>query len=162
MAATALLRLGKLCGRSDYLAAAQRTLATFTDVMSRHPTAAGQLLIALDFQMGPTPELVLMAPPSDADPAAVLADLRRRYLPNKVVARRPGGTPSPRLDALFAGKPVPASGVPLSVCHGFPCQAPAILAALSRSCSTVESRSTRRQPTINDRSPRCAPLDFRK
>ncbi|HUY32944.1 MAG TPA: thioredoxin domain-containing protein [Pirellulales bacterium] len=126
MAATALLRLGKLCGRQDYLAAAERTLATFTELMTRHPTAAGQLLIALDFERGPSPELVLMAPASDADAAAVLGDLRRRYLPNKVVARRVGGTPSARLDAIFAGKPVPASGIALYVCRDFTCQAPAV------------------------------------
>jgi len=126
MAATALLRLGKLCGRADYLAAAGRTLATFSEVMSRHPTAAGQLLIALDFELGPSPELVLMAPASDTDVAAVLVELRRRYLPNKVVARRPGTAPSARLDAIFAGKPVPASGVALYVCRDFTCQAPAV------------------------------------
>jgi len=126
MAATALLRLGKLCGRPDYLAAARRTLATFTELMSRHPTAAGQLLIALDFELGPSPELVLMAPANDEDAAAVLAEVRRRYLPNKVVARRPGVAPSAQLDTIFAGKPVPASGVALYVCRDFTCQAPAV------------------------------------
>jgi uncharacterized protein YyaL (SSP411 family) len=126
MAATALVRLGKLCGRTDYLDAARRTLAASGKLLSQHPTAAGQLLIALDFTLGPAAELVVMAPPGEADADAVLAEVRRRYLPNKVVARRPVGSSSPLLDGLFAGKPTPASGVALYVCHNFTCDTPAI------------------------------------
>ncbi|HEV3023759.1 MAG TPA: thioredoxin domain-containing protein, partial [Pirellulales bacterium] len=79
MAATALARLGKLCGRSDDVDAARRTLASLAKLMSQHPTAAGQLLIALDFMLDPAPELVLTAPPGDPDADSVLAEVRRRY-----------------------------------------------------------------------------------
>ena len=48
LAATALLRLGKLLGRSDYLDAAEATLAAAVPILERAPMAAGQMLLALD------------------------------------------------------------------------------------------------------------------
>jgi uncharacterized protein YyaL (SSP411 family) len=124
--ATALARLGTLCGESKYLTAAHQTLAAFAETLSRHPTAAGQFLIALDFILGPSLELVLAAQPNSEDATAVLSELRRRYLPNKIVVRRPGRSVSSRLDAVFVGKPIPPSGLALYVCREFSCETPAI------------------------------------
>jgi uncharacterized protein len=126
MAAAFLPRLGRLCGRADYLAAAERTLSTFVGLMERHPTAAGQLLLALDFHLGPAPELVLLGDRTQPDMAEVLLEVRRRFLPNRVLAGRPTGeTPaSPHLAGLFAGKTL-ASTPTLYVCEHFACRAPA-------------------------------------
>ncbi len=71
MAATALLRLGKLTGRGDYLDAAVRTLQAAAGLMERFPSAAGQMLAALDFHLGPTPEIVVVGRTDDADTAAL-------------------------------------------------------------------------------------------
>jgi uncharacterized protein YyaL (SSP411 family) len=142
MAAMALLRLGKLCGRNDYLAAAEQTLGAFTDLMEKHPMATGQMLLALDIYLGPTPELVIIGG-SDGDATGrVLADLRRPFWPNKLVAKRPSGTEAQELKDLFAGKsdrvplasPVPGGAAPiiadsepaLYVCENFVCAAPVI------------------------------------
>jgi uncharacterized protein YyaL (SSP411 family) len=130
MAATALLRLGKLCGRSDYLEHAQRTLRTFSALMKQHPTASGQMLIALDFYLGPTPELVLLLPGKAASAAALrdelLSPLQRHFIPNKVLAAR-GDSPKkplPHLADIFAGKQVEQHQPMLYVCQNFACQAP--------------------------------------
>ena len=88
MAATMLLRLGKLCGRSDYLAAAEQTLQTFVDWMEKSPTATGQMLLGLDMQLGPTPELVILG--DDDDTRAVLTALHRRFWPNKARGQATG------------------------------------------------------------------------
>ena len=88
MAVMALLRLGKVTGRTDYLEAAERTLHIFAEMMQQHPMAAGQMLMALDFRVGPTPELVILGAAS-AERSKILADLRRRFWPNKVVCVRP-------------------------------------------------------------------------
>ena len=118
LAATALLRLGKLTGRADYTAAAVGTLKAATGLMERFPSAAGQMLAALDFHLGPTPEIVILGSDhtasdsdSDSDTAAALADLRHRFIPNKVVAGRTSLTPS---------KPSPT----VFICENFTCQAP--------------------------------------
>jgi uncharacterized protein YyaL (SSP411 family) len=127
MAATVLLRLAKLAGRGDYLDAAVRTLQAAAGLMERFPSAAGQMLGALDFHLGPTPEIVIASPKTD-DAQAVTSALQRRYIPNKVVAVRSAGKStnrSPALEPLFAGKH--AAGEPtLYLCKDFACQAPVI------------------------------------
>src|SRR4051812_49707989 len=57
LAANALLRLGRLLNRTDYLDAAERTLAAALPVLQRAPMAAGQMLLALDRYLGPANEL---------------------------------------------------------------------------------------------------------
>ncbi|HJT32017.1 MAG TPA: thioredoxin domain-containing protein [Pirellulales bacterium] len=126
MVVTMLLRLGKLCGRNDYLEAAHRTLTAFAGLLEKHPTAAGQMLIALDFYLGPTPELVLLGLDNGEDLLQVRAEVWRRYLPNKAIASRPADGHCAALDGAFEDKAA-ADGQPaLFICENFACQAPAI------------------------------------
>ena len=137
MAAIALLRLGKLCGRSDYLTAAEETLHMAAGLMDKAPAATGQMLVALDFLLGPTNEIVLLGNVDESDTSNVLADLRHRFLPNQVVACRStaevqGG--SKMLDAIFRGKNPQAESPSVYLCRDFTCETPvtgkdAILAA---------------------------------
>jgi uncharacterized protein YyaL (SSP411 family) len=154
MAATALLRLGHLIGNSDYLESACRTLIAGLPVMERAPTAAGQLLIALDMWLGPMEEIVLLGGSDQEVNREVVALLRRTYLPNVVVAYRPDAIPqgahaprspadasrspsqSTHLEPLFAGRSAVDGQPTLFVCRNFTCQAPlvgreAIVAALA-------------------------------
>jgi hypothetical protein len=127
LAAMALLRLGKLTGRTDYLESAVATLRAATNLMERFPTAASQMLLALDMYLGPTPEIAILGNPADADTQAILADLRHRFVPNKVVAMRSPDAKekASALDPLFAGKT--ASILPtVFICENFTCGAPLI------------------------------------
>lgn len=60
MAATCLVRLGKLTGRTDYVAAAAEALKLALPVMQRAALAAAQSLIALDLWLGPTAEIAII------------------------------------------------------------------------------------------------------
>ncbi len=60
MAAAVLLRLGKLIGGRDFSDSAVATLQAAAGLMERFPSAAGQMLAALDFHLGPTPEIVIL------------------------------------------------------------------------------------------------------
>ena len=124
MAATALIRLGKLTGRMDYLEAARGALLTGTAVMERAPTAAGQMLIALDMWLGPMPEVVLLG--GEADAAALLDDFRSRFLPRSLIAfrRLGGGYRSTHLEPLFHGKAAMDGAPTAFVCERFECSAP--------------------------------------
>ncbi len=53
LAATALLRLGRLLGRTDYLDVAERTMTAALPIMERVPMAAGQMLLASIGKSGP-------------------------------------------------------------------------------------------------------------
>ena len=146
LAATALARLGKLTGTRKYVDAADGALRAAAGLMQQAPTAMGQMLLALDFQLGPTYELVFAADRHDGPTDDALRDVRRRFLPNKALAGlfadTPGKAPA-LLKDLLAGK-TPVDGQPvLYVCEGFTCQEPAVgreamsvkLASLARATS---------------------------
>jgi hypothetical protein len=132
LAATALLRLGKLLGRRDYLDAAADTLAAAVPIMRQAPMAAGQMLLALDRYLGPAHELTLVGELGRDDVASASAIIMQHYLPRSVIAIRlrdpkfADSNRAPELDALFAGK-ASSDGEPvLYVCENFTCQEPAV------------------------------------
>jgi len=127
MAATTLLRLGRLCGRSDFLTAAQDTLAAGAGVMETSPVAAGQLLCALDTYLGPMSEIVILGDAEEEETAEVITNLRSRYLPNRVVACRPQAEVedgSPELDPIFTGRFSQGEPPTVYVCEKFTCLEP--------------------------------------
>jgi uncharacterized protein len=125
MAATAMVRLGKLTGRADLIDAAERTLLAGLGAMQQAPTAAGQLLIALDLHLGPTYEIAIIGNPSQAQTKDAVGDLRRRFVSNKVVAcRSQPDIGSANLAALFAGKAAGSELPTVFICRDFACEAP--------------------------------------
>ena len=134
LAATALLRLAKLTGRSDFLNAAVGTLKVAEPQMSQHPMATGQMLLALDFHAGPSYEIVLVGEALNGDVTEILSDIRSRYLPRRVLACSVAGATSTSgsLVDLFKGKQ-PQDGRPVTyVCRNFACDAPAVGIEASR------------------------------
>ena len=85
-AATALLRLAKLSGRDDLRDKAVRTLQLCRSLMERSPLAAGQLLLALDFHLGPVEEIVIVGDPRVEETKKVLAALHGKFRPHHVLA----------------------------------------------------------------------------
>jgi uncharacterized protein YyaL (SSP411 family) len=148
LAATALLRLGRLLGRSDYLDAAERTLAAALPILQRAPTAAGQMLLALDRHLGPAHELVLVGDMAHDDVKHAVTAIQGRYLPRSVVAVRDSASADPtaarsqHLDNLFAGKESPDGQPVLYICQNFACQEPAVgLAAIKAKLDELTNTS---------------------
>jgi uncharacterized protein YyaL (SSP411 family) len=137
LAATALLRLGELLGRSDYLDAAESAMAAALPIMERAPTAAGQMLLALDRFVGPSHELVLMGDLSGEEMKQAIKAIQQRFLPRTVLAVRDGSPNDPtesrsrELEQIFAGKESQDGQPTLYVCQNFTCQRPVVgLAAI--------------------------------
>jgi uncharacterized protein YyaL (SSP411 family) len=128
MTATALIRLGTLTGRQDYVDAARGTLELAAGLMEKAPTAAGQSLIAADMLIGPMQEIVVVAGDSEQEFADVLAALRQRYEPNRVITARCKSMTkqSAALDAIFAGRTAINGQTTLFICENFTCQAPLV------------------------------------
>lgn len=126
MAATALLRLGRLTGREAYLAEARGTLEWAAGFLDQTPAATAQMLLAATLFLGPLREIVVLGDPHAPDTDAVLSDLRQRFIPDCVIACRPpdqaGG--SAALNPLFAGKRPQPPAPTVFVCENFACQAP--------------------------------------
>jgi uncharacterized protein YyaL (SSP411 family) len=136
MAVQALLRLAALTGRADFRAKAADTLRLFRGLMEQSPSAVGQMLVALDFYLGPVRELAIVGDPAADDTRAVLRAARGRFAPRQVVALRHLDAPDDGVP-LLRDRPAGPAGVRLYVCQGFSCQSPsdgaeAALAALGK------------------------------
>lgn len=100
--------------------------------MQQAPTAAGQMLLALDRYLGPAHELVLIADFAIPEAQDALDEIQRRFLPRCVIARRDvddvtmNVSYSADLDAVFDGKVSPDGRPVLYICQNFACQAPAV------------------------------------
>jgi len=84
IAASNLLRLGHLSGRKDYLDKARSTLDAWAAMPDLPLSACCRMLVALESELSPPVEIVITAPDAAAA-GPLLAELRARYLPNKLV-----------------------------------------------------------------------------
>jgi uncharacterized protein YyaL (SSP411 family) len=130
MAAYALARLGTLVGQPHLLGKAYATLEAMSGQLDKFALASGQSLLALDFVLGPTHEIVLADSKLNdaAEGDAALRELHQRFWPNKVVLRRPlamSDSAVPQmLQSLFTGKEPAATELKVFVCEKGACQTP--------------------------------------
>jgi uncharacterized protein YyaL (SSP411 family) len=122
MAVTGLLRLHKLTGNGVWLDKATTTLELYRGLLASSPLAAGQMLIALDFQLGPVQEFAVMGEETAVAPA--LAAIRQGFRPRKVVAWKDPRTADDSVK-LLEGK-TDRGDVTTYICQDFTCQAPVV------------------------------------
>jgi uncharacterized protein len=111
----ALLRLARMTDREDFRRAAQRTLEAFALRMTSGGAGVPQMLVALAFALGKPMEIVLAGPPD----SELLAAIRRRFLPNAVIAWA-GESPVPMPAVADRGCDKPTA----YVCSNFACNLP--------------------------------------
>ena len=123
MAVTGLLRLAALTGRDDLRQKAEATLTAYQGVMNDSPIAVGQMLIALDFLLGPVQEFAVVGDAADAETKQVLALIRKDFRPNKVLAFRDAKAGDDV--ALLKGKAA-LGAVTTYICQNLVCEAPLV------------------------------------
>ena len=125
MAAYAMLRLGRLCARTDLEEKAVATLEVLSGQMAKHALASSQSLLAADFLTGPAWELVLVEGKDSATNEQVRRDLLATFVPNRLIV--PGGEPVPAspIAALFHNRPAINGEPTLYICRQGACQTPA-------------------------------------
>jgi uncharacterized protein YyaL (SSP411 family) len=133
VAATALLRLARLTGRDDLRDRAVQTLQLCRGLMEGSPLGAAQLLLALDFHLGPVEEIVIVGDPRADDTKKVLAALNGKFRPHHVLATRivnKGDNPdwdTSVEETLPLLKDKTAQGpVTTYICQDYACQAPLV------------------------------------
>jgi uncharacterized protein YyaL (SSP411 family) len=95
-----LIRLARLLGDSEIESKADTIGETFSNEISRMQTTYSFMLVALDYALGPSHEIVIAGEASGEDTLAMLGSLRERFLPSTVVLLRPGGDGSKQLNSL--------------------------------------------------------------
>jgi uncharacterized protein YyaL (SSP411 family) len=89
VAALNLLRLGHMTGSEDYLKKAEGISRAFSESVNRYPPGHAHLMVALDYALNPSYEVVIVGRPAAKDTIAMLKALRKPFLPSKVVLLRP-------------------------------------------------------------------------
>jgi uncharacterized protein len=126
VAATALLRLAKLTGRRDLYDKAVETMQAFRSVLESSPMAAGQMLLALDFHLGPVQEIAVIGPTDSGPVRSVLTAVHRQFRPHVVLASRPPSESCADMAVPLLRDKVALGDVTTYICRDFSCQAPAV------------------------------------
>jgi len=80
-----LLRLSRITGKEDFEEKAYRTGKTFSVEVKKLPLAHTCLMAALDFALGPSFEVVIAGEAGKEDTGDLLKELRKNFLPCKIV-----------------------------------------------------------------------------
>jgi len=95
-----LLRLGRMTATSDLEDKAAEIGRAFSISVTKSPSAHTQLMVALDFGIGPCYEVVIAGNSEAEDTKAMFKALRAHFLPSKVALLNPSEGESPEIAQL--------------------------------------------------------------
>ncbi len=125
LAAELFLRLAKLLDRPAYIAHATGVMALMADALGEQPAAFGRLLCAADLHLNPGVEIAIIGDPAAADMRSLLAEARRPFLPNSVLAgAAPGDAAAAAFVPLLAGRGLVGGKAAAYVCRNYACNLP--------------------------------------
>ncbi len=127
VAASNLLRIGRITGDEELEKKAESLFKTFEKKVRAAPSGFTQLLIALDFAVGPAYEVVIAGRPGAEDTQRMLDLLRRSFTPNAIVLFRPAGPNTPPISRIaeFTQPQIALDGRATAyVCKNYVCNAP--------------------------------------
>ena len=124
MATSVLLRLAVITGDPAMQQWASTALQSASELMSHLPSGAGHWLCALDFSLSAVKEVAIVGNRDDEATQALVSEVYRSYLPNRVFLGRTGdGTPLPGVPLLEGRELV--NGRPAAyVCQNYVCNLP--------------------------------------
>ncbi len=124
VAALNLYRLADLTGNASFENRAERLLRAHLPQVERYPSAFTQMLIALDYALGPRQQIVLVPGDDERPLAEMLQALRRRFLPcTVVVLHRPGDAVLEGISSIVEGKESVEGRAAAYVCMDRSCRA---------------------------------------
>ena len=127
VAALNLLRLGRITGNAAWEQKAEQLAAAFSGSVGQFPSGYTQLLVAREFAMGPSREVVITGDLDAEDTRALIRELHRLFLPNKVVLFRPAGQAEPDIVRMapYTRGQTPVDGKATAyVCVNYACGLP--------------------------------------
>ena len=124
MAVDALLRLAVITGDGDMERRASGALRGVRQLMMTFPTAAGHWLGALDFYLSRAKEVVIMGERGGAETSALLTEVYRHYIPNRVLLGASEGDDSATGLPLLADRRMVDGKATAYLCENYVCQLP--------------------------------------
>ncbi len=95
-----LLRLARLTGDHTLEEKAAQISRAFSDQISQMPSGHAQFMVATDFAIGPSYEVVIAGSPGASDTIDMFGALNSRFIPNHVAIYRPSDQESPDIDKI--------------------------------------------------------------
>ena len=86
VAAMNLVRFHELTGDDRYRRKAESTFRAFSKTIERSPAALSEMLLALDFHLDRAKQILIVAPDSRAQAEPFLIELRRSFVPNRILS----------------------------------------------------------------------------
>ena len=122
-----LLRLAQIRARKEWRERAEKTIRAYQPTLSNFASAMPQMLVALDVDLSKPRQIVIAGKRDAPGTKALLAELRRHFLPNKILLLADGAEGqkylAEKLGAIGAMSMV--DGKPAAyVCENFTCKAP--------------------------------------
>ena len=100
VAALNLMRLARITADAALERNAEQIGRTFSGNIRQFPSAYTQMLLATEFAVGPSREVVIAGKPGARDTEEMLRELGRLFLPNKVVILRPSDDTAGQIEAI--------------------------------------------------------------
>ena len=122
-----LLRLGRMTATLDWEEKAEGIGRAFSQNVKQLPSAHTQLMVSLDFGIGPCYEVVIAGGAHAEDTKVMVRALRTRFLPSKVVLLNPAEQDSPetaQLAAVTRHRPSIEGKATAYVCLNYNCKLP--------------------------------------
>ena len=143
VAARNLLRLSQMLKRADWRERAAQTLRAFQPQLAQAPSGMPQMLVALDGLHAKTRQIIIAGQPDAPDTRALLREIHRHFIPNKIILLADGGAGQQFLAAQveFMKDVKPLHGHATAyVCENFVCQLPASdVATLAKLLNTAHT-----------------------
>ncbi len=122
-----LLRLAQMMDQAGYAEKAEKLLRAFSADPQRLSQTMPAMLSALDFRLSQPKQILLAGERTSAATQAMLTEIHRHFLPNKILMLADGGAGQAMLQNHFAflGSIKPVDGITTAyVCQNHTCQLP--------------------------------------
>ncbi len=122
-----LLRLGRITANPEFEEKAVMIGSTFSKNVQQSPSAYGQLMTALDFEAGPSYEIVIAGNSQAVETKEMIKAIHRLFIPNKVIILRPTEQEKPDIVriAKYTKHQKSLNGkVTAYICRNYTCQSP--------------------------------------
>ncbi len=127
VAALSLLKLGRITMQKQLEEQGKKTLGLFSAQMAQSPGASTAMLIALNFYLGPSQEIVIAGEANSTDTKEMIELVRSRFLPNSIVLLHESGQKAADIERIaeFIKYQVPIDGKATAyVCENYSCKQP--------------------------------------
>lgn len=127
VAALVLLKLGRLTMNQRYIDRAKQVLDAFSRRIQQSPASLSAMLIALDFWIGPTQEIVIAGDRRRQDTKEMLRLIHGKFLPNTVILFHETGQAGEAIEKIvpfLKGQTAIDDKVTVYVCKNYVCKQP--------------------------------------